>query len=203
MAVVNYVINSRYLLWLLLAFPSIPFVFDFIKEDKYYSEMMYETGVLSTQLLVFTLSITPMTHVLKLWSFGRYLRKWLLQRRRYFGVASFGYAFIHLLLYIRETEEIIEIYEEALSITLGFGWIAFLIFIPLAVTSNNYFMKLMGKRWKQLQRFAYFAAIATFVHWITLGIFLSLCYQWIALLVIAKVIHLSFYILRRQNSLAY
>ena len=44
------------------------------------------------------------------------------------------------------------------------GWIAFAIFIPLAVTSMDYFMRLMGKRWKQLQRWTYGAAVLTLVH---------------------------------------
>lgn len=45
------------------------------------------------------------------------------------------------------------------------GWIAFFIFIPLAVTSTNYAVKKMGKNWKKLQRWVYLASVLTIVHW--------------------------------------
>lgn len=44
------------------------------------------------------------------------------------------------------------------------GWIAFLIFIPLAVTSMDYFARRMGPSWKTLQRMTYAAAVLTLVH---------------------------------------
>jgi len=39
------------------------------------------------------------------------------------------------------------------------GWAAFLIFIPLAITSNDTSQRLMRKAWKQLQRWVYPAAV--------------------------------------------
>jgi len=45
------------------------------------------------------------------------------------------------------------------------GWIAFLIFIPLAVTSMGHFVRRMGPSWKTLQRTTYTAAVLTLVHW--------------------------------------
>jgi sulfoxide reductase heme-binding subunit YedZ len=46
------------------------------------------------------------------------------------------------------------------------GWAAFLIFIPLAITSNDTSQRLMRKAWKQLQRWVYPAAVLTLGHWI-------------------------------------
>ena len=45
------------------------------------------------------------------------------------------------------------------------GWIAFLIFVPLAVTSMDYLVRLMGPNWKRLQRWTYAAAVLTLSPW--------------------------------------
>ena len=46
------------------------------------------------------------------------------------------------------------------------GWLAFFIFIPLALTSNDISVRTLGPSWKSLHRFVYAAAVATLVHWI-------------------------------------
>jgi len=48
------------------------------------------------------------------------------------------------------------------------GWIAFLIFVPLAFTSMDRFVRALGPRWKQLQRWTYAAAVLTLLHWASL-----------------------------------
>jgi methionine sulfoxide reductase heme-binding subunit len=48
------------------------------------------------------------------------------------------------------------------------GWLAFLIFVPLAVTSTDGWVRAMGPRWKVLQRGVYGAAVLTLVHWAAL-----------------------------------
>ena len=48
------------------------------------------------------------------------------------------------------------------------GWIAFLIFVPLAITSSDYFVRKMGRTWKTLQRWTYAAAVLTLLHWAAL-----------------------------------
>ena len=40
------------------------------------------------------------------------------------------------------------------------------VFLPLGLTSNDKSMRLLGRRWKSLQRFVYLAAAATLVHWL-------------------------------------
>jgi sulfoxide reductase heme-binding subunit YedZ len=192
-------IKSPYLLWLLLAIPSKPFLIDLVLADSYYSEMMHRSGVISIQLLVFTLLISPVLIVLKKLSFTKHLsfteqlRRWLLKSRRYFGVASFLYAFIHLLLYVRETYYLTDILEEALTWKMGAGWIAVIFFIPLVLTSNNRSMKKLANKWKLLQRLAYLVVVASFVHWLSLDLFFDLGLQWLAILVFAKSIQLYFY----------
>lgn len=46
----------------------------------------------------------------------------------------------------------------------GWGTFALLVTIPLLITSNNYSMKLLGKKWKKLQYLAYFMLIFTAIH---------------------------------------
>jgi len=48
------------------------------------------------------------------------------------------------------------------------GWIAFLIFVPLAVTSTDAWVRRLGRSWKKLQQFVYAAAILTLIHWAAL-----------------------------------
>ncbi len=48
------------------------------------------------------------------------------------------------------------------------GWLAFLVFVPLAVTSTDGWVRALGARWKTLQRFIYAAAVLTLLHWAAL-----------------------------------
>lgn len=193
MLVLVKIITSPYLLWFLLAIPSTPYLLDFIFVEEYYSEMMHRTGVISTQLLVFTLSISPMLIIIKRLSFTKLLRGWLLKSRRHFGVASFAYALLHLLLYVRDVYYIEDMFDELLTWRIGSGWVAFFFFVPLALTSNNLSMKILAKKWKPLQRLVYIAAIFTFVHWLTLNLFYDLGVQWLVLLIVAKLVHVCLY----------
>lgn len=183
------IIHSKSLLWFLLAVPAIPFVWDFIQPTIYVSEMLYQTGVISTQLLVLTLCITPMVYLLKNYVWGKKFNRWLLLRRRNFGVASFIYASIHLLIYIRENFDMDILLSEAISWEYGSGWIAFVVMLPLALSSNDISMKLLGKSWKRLQQFAYLVAIVTFFHWISFGGFVIYALPWLAILVFFRMLY--------------
>jgi sulfoxide reductase heme-binding subunit YedZ len=48
------------------------------------------------------------------------------------------------------------------------GWLAFFIFIPLAITSTNGWIRRLGSKWKLLQRWVYGAAVLTLLHWAAL-----------------------------------
>lgn len=48
------------------------------------------------------------------------------------------------------------------------GWLAFLIFLPLAATSMDYAVRKLGPRWKALHRLTYGAAVLTLLHWASL-----------------------------------
>lgn len=93
---------------------------------------------------------------------------WLKRHRRYFGVAAFGYAALHTLYYLIDAATMARVIEELPRLYMWTGWVAFAIFIPLAVTSMDHFVRVMGPRWKQLQRWTYAAAMLTLVHWAAL-----------------------------------
>ncbi|MGB5558149.1 MAG: ferric reductase-like transmembrane domain-containing protein, partial [Paracoccaceae bacterium] len=94
--------------------------------------------------------------------------RWLMKRRRYLGVAAFGYAALHTVLYLIDEGAVAFTAGEISNIYIWTGWLAFLIFVPLAVTSTDGWIRSLGPTWKTLQRFVYVAAVLTLIHWATL-----------------------------------
>jgi len=81
-------------------------------------------------------------------------------------VAAFGYAALHTLLYIIDMGSIRAMLGEFTALGIWTGWVAMFIFVPLAITSNDWSVRKMGPSWKTLQRFVYFSAVFTLLHWI-------------------------------------
>ncbi len=155
-------LNSRYFFWLLLAAPSIFLVHAHLTERLYYGELMHASGELSGRLLIVTMAITPLRLTLP----NARWPVWLLQRRRYLGLATFGYALIHAILYVDKVGVASEILRESLAFEYWTGWLGFLIFIVLAVTSNDRSVRVLRSAWKKLHRCLYAAAVLSFLHWI-------------------------------------
>jgi len=163
------VLNHRYFLWALLALPSIPMTLALLNgatgpQGPPVTEMLlHPTGEFAARFMVIAMVITPMRMLLPNSNFWR----WMLKRRRYFGVAAFAYALAHTLLYVLDMGTLGAILGEFLALGIWTGWVAFFIFIPLAATSNDLSLRRMGpKAWKTLQRWVYPAAILTLLHWI-------------------------------------
>jgi sulfoxide reductase heme-binding subunit YedZ len=112
--------------------------------------------------LIIALAVTPLRN---LWPRQRFTA-WLVRQRRYLGVAAFAYAVPHLVAYIVRLSDVARIISEGVEPGLLTGWIALLIFLALAVTSNNTSVRRLGESWKTLHRLAYAAAILTFLHWV-------------------------------------
>lgn len=122
------------------------------------------TRSLGTWTLVFlliTLSITPLRK-LSGWN-------WLIKLRRMAGLFAFFYALLHFITYIWLDQffDLSSIYKDVIKrpfITIGFA--AFILLIPLAVTSTNAMMKkLGGKNWQILHRLVYLIAVFAVVHY--------------------------------------
>lgn len=186
--VFNRILQSPYPVWLLLSVPAWPLIADIGVNERYYAEIMWESGVWSVQFLVLALAISPLTRLFSDWTAFRTPSRWLLKQRRAIGVASFGYALLHTLFYVRYTGSLDLILLEATDLFLAFGWAGFLILAVLASTSNRVSVRALATRWKPLQRFAYLAAAFTALHWLWADQFLETLYWWVAITAILQIL---------------
>jgi sulfoxide reductase heme-binding subunit YedZ len=119
------------------------------------------TGYWTLTLLLISLTVTP----LRLFSGWN----WLMRLRRMLGLFVFFYASLHFLTYLVldqffDWTSIVNDIVKRPYITVGFP--AFILLIPLAVTSNNRMIKLLGgKRWLLLHRLVYLCAVGGVVHY--------------------------------------
>ncbi|MCI4662963.1 MAG: ferric reductase-like transmembrane domain-containing protein [Neomegalonema sp.] len=157
---------SPYWLWALLALPPLLWIYQAATslEPRIIHILVHPTGEWAARLLIFTLMITPLSLLFKGWR-GT---SWMRRNRRYFGVAAFFYAALHTVFYVIDKAALDVVLAELPRTYIWTGWIAFAIFVPLAVTSMDYFVRIMGRGWKSLQRFTYAAAVLTLVHWASL-----------------------------------
>ena len=124
-------------------------------------ELEERTGRHAITLLVLSLLCTPIHTVFK-WSEP-------LKRRRTLGLYAFMYATIHVIIFVdldyglawsRLIQELIE------KPRLIVGLIAFILLIPLAITSFDIWKKRLGKNWKRLHRLVYLIAPLAFLHYV-------------------------------------
>lgn len=125
-------------------------------------DMLHPTGEWSARLMIFAMILSPLVSILgsKPWL------NWLVQRRRALGVASFIYAVLHLIFYLMDMGNIDDILAEFWALGIWTGWAAILIFLPIAMTSNDAALRRLKLWWKRLQRLVYPAAVLVLVHWI-------------------------------------
>ncbi len=123
----------------------------------------HTTGDWTIRFLLITLGITPLRQLAK--------QYWLIQFRRMFGLFAFFYGTLHFMTYLWFDKFFVwqEIWADVLKrkfITVGF--LAFVLMIPLAVTSTKGMIRRLGKRWTQLHRLIYVSAIAGVIHYLWL-----------------------------------
>jgi len=176
--IIMWLFEKPYLLWAMLGLPAIPILKDFLFEERYYSELMYDSGVLSTQLLIVTLAVSPLLAAARLMPLLKPLARWLLRQRRYLGVSCFCYALIHLAVYLRQFPDVADLIWQLSDPEIALGWLAILILLILAVTSNNFSVKHLRNRWKTLHRLVYPAAALIYLHWYLIEIFLEVLHLW-------------------------
>lgn len=152
---------SRPVLWAVLSIPGIILLIAYFSGGSSYGEVVSESGEWATRLLILTLAVTPLRLIFKR---GQWLL-WLVRRRRDFGVATFAYAAGHLAVYVARKGSPSLMLEEGLEPWLLAGWVAFVIMLALAITSNDSSVRFLRKNWKRLHRFVYLGAALVFVHW--------------------------------------
>ena len=117
--------------------------------------------------LCLTLAVTPLRRLTG-WN-------WLIKLRRMLGLYAFFYAALHFMtfLWFDHFFDIAEMSKDVIKrpfITIGFA--AFVLLLPLAVTSTNRMVRrLGGKRWQWLHRLIYLIAPLGIVHfwWMKAG----------------------------------
>ncbi len=155
------IIDGKPLLWALLSIPALLMILRAFDPDIYFEDLLHPSGEWSARLIIAALMLTPLSMLLPRQGWV----KWLLRRRRALGVAAFGYALLHLLFYLLEMATLASILAEIGALGIWTGWVAFLLMVPLALTSNDAAMRALKAGWKRLQRLAYPAALLTLVHW--------------------------------------
>ncbi len=159
-------LNNHYVFWAILSIPAIPMLADLMTSDnsRIIHGLVHPTGEFAARFLIITLMITPLMLLLPQWRGPR----WLMRRRRYIGVAAFGYAAAHTVFYLIDKGAIAVTNAELGKTLIWTGWLAFLIFVPLAITSTDGWVRRLGTSWKPLQRWVYAAAVLTLLHWAVL-----------------------------------
>ncbi|TCV81323.1 sulfoxide reductase heme-binding subunit YedZ [Methylomonas methanica] len=123
-------------------------------------KITHNTGYWTLTLLLISLGVTPLRQLSG--------ANWLFRLRRMLGLFAFFYACLHFLTYLVLDQffDWSAIAKDILKrpyITVGFA--AFVLLIPLAVTSTNAMQRrLGGKNWKRLHSLVYLIASAGVVH---------------------------------------
>lgn len=144
--------------WLPLAL----LLFDFFNDNLTANPIQaieQRTGLNAITFLILSLACTPLASV-----FGW---KELTQRRKALGNYAFLYAALHVTTFF--------VLDYGLNLSaiwrdvgtksfIIIGALAFLMLLPLAITSFNYWMKRLGKNWKRLHRLAYIISPLVIVH---------------------------------------
>jgi methionine sulfoxide reductase heme-binding subunit len=160
--VLRIILNSRYFFWMLLAIPAAFMLRGYQSGQIIAMDMLHPTGEWSARLMIIAMMLSPLLSLLG----PRPWLNWLVQRRRYFGVAAFVYAVLHLVFYLVDMGNIDDILAEFWALGIWTGWAAMVLFVPLAVTSNEAAVRALKAGWKRLQRLVYPTALLVFVHWI-------------------------------------
>ncbi len=121
------------------------------------------TGTWALICLLFALALTPVRILTGL--------TWPIQFRRMAGLFMFFYASLHFTIYIWldhwfDWHEISKHIIEHPYVLVGFS--AFMLAIPLAITSNQYMMRKLGRAWKKLHYSAYAIGILGVLHFLWL-----------------------------------
>jgi len=126
-------------------------------------KLTHETGIWTLRFLLLTLCMTP----LRQWS-GQ--AAWI-RFRRMLGLYVFFYVGCHFSIWFIADHslrfgDMIEDIVKRPYITLGFS--AFLLLIPLAITSNQAMIRKLGRKWKSLHQLVYVIVLLGVLHFVWL-----------------------------------
>lgn len=128
-------------------------------------DLTLTTGIWALRCLLITLAITPL----------RRLTGWnrIIQYRRMLGLFAFFYAVVHLAIYVVDVIAIEGTFTFAPVLKdivkrpfITMGMLAFLLMLPLAITSTRGWIRRLGRGWQTLHRIIYISALAAVIHFI-------------------------------------
>jgi sulfoxide reductase heme-binding subunit YedZ len=159
--------------------------------------IQHATGDWTLRFLIFTLCITPFRKILKFPDLIRF--------RRMLGLFAFFYACLHFLTYLGPDQnfDLAAMWKDVAKrpfITVGFA--AFVLLIPLALTSTaGWIRRLGGRRWQVLHRAIYISAICGVIHYYWLvksAVFRPLTYG--AIIAVLLLWRVGDWLIRRHRS---
>lgn len=159
-------LQRKYVLWLVLSLPAMGFLIGLINGKASPQDFLHPSGEFSARFMIIAMLASPLLILFRRFSWSLKLPQWLMRNRRAFGVAAFAYALFHTVLYLIDKGSMTKILSEITQLGIWTGWLAFVIFIPLALTSNDRSVRVMKSAWKKLQRWVYPAAVLTLLHWL-------------------------------------
>ena len=142
--------------------PAALLVFDAFQGDLTANPIEYithTTGDWAIRFLVITLAVTPI----------RRITGWnpVIQLRRMLGLFSFFYATLHFLTWF-VLDWFFDVRQMAEDITMRpfitLGMATYVMLIALAVTSTQTSIRCLGRKWTQLHRLVYVAAVTSLLH---------------------------------------
>ena len=162
-------INQRYLkmvVFILSLVPIFYIIYQILTNQlgpEPIKDITHHTGKWTLYFIVITLAMTPLKKITK-------INIWI-NYRRMFGLFIFFYASVHLMTYVGLDYrfDLTSIGDDIIKkkyIFIGFS--AWLLLIPLAVTSNKRMIKILKDKWKKLHRLIYLISLFGVVHYLWL-----------------------------------
>ena len=127
-------------------------------------QVTHHTGEWTLRFILLSLAMTPLKNITKILAWIKY--------RRMLGLFAFFYGTLHLLTYIGldyqfNLDPIIDDVLNKKFIFIGFA--AWLLMLPLAITSNQRMVLILKQNWKKIHRLSYLIGIFAVLHFIWLS----------------------------------
>lgn len=160
------IVYAKIGVWLLCMLPFVRLVYLGLNDDLGANPVEFiehSTGIWALVALLITLTMTPIRLITG--------QVWQIQLRRMLGLFMFFYACLHIITYVWLDfsflwEDITKDVVKHPRILVGF--VAFVLTIPLAITSNSYMIKRLKTNWKKLHQLIYLISILVVAHFLLL-----------------------------------
>ncbi len=157
------IVLLKIFVWILCLAPVGALVFRGLRSDlgaNPIEKVLNSLGFWTLTLLLSSLAITPLRRLTGL--------NWLIRFRRLVGLFAFFYVCLHFVTYLvldQELDLAAALKDIPQRPFIAVGFVAFVLLIPLAVTSTTWSIrKLGGKNWNRLHKLVYISAIAGVIH---------------------------------------